>query len=86
MGQFCYLRLSLGIETVSCRLLLRIAWEQALLFRRAKQAARERVSNRQSRELPRLFSRATRASTFHDIPKWRPCSEAMLQMARMDMD
>ena len=24
MGQFCYLRLSLGIDTVSCRLLLRM--------------------------------------------------------------
>ena len=26
MVQFCYLRLNLGTETVSCRLLLQMAW------------------------------------------------------------
>ena len=35
--------------------------QQALLFGRAKQAARERAS--------RILSRASRASTFHDIPQ-----------------
>ena len=38
-----------------------VACEQALLFGRAKRAARERTS--------RLLSRASRASTFHDIPQ-----------------
>ena len=28
MVQFCYLRLSLGTETVSCRLLLQMAWNE----------------------------------------------------------
>ena len=35
--------------------------QQALLFGRAKRAARERAS--------RILSRASRASTFHDIPQ-----------------
>ena len=47
-----------------------IAWEQALLFGRAKRAARERASQRRSREgQSRLLSRASRACTFHDIPQ-----------------
>ena len=36
-------------------------YQKALLFGRAKQAARERAS--------RLVSRASRAFTFHDIPQ-----------------
>ena len=51
---------------------LELAFEQALLFGRAKQGARERASERQSRPpLSRFLSRASRATTFHDIPKWR---------------
>ena len=47
-----------------------IACEQALLFGRAKRAARERASERRSREgQSRLLSRASRACTFHDIPQ-----------------
>ena len=42
--------------------------QQALLFGRAKRAARERAS--------RLLSRASRVSTFHDIPQIEACSEA----------
>ena len=52
--------------------LLSIACEQALLFGRAKRAAREREGERRSREGPaqsRLLSRASRACTFHDIPQ-----------------
>ena len=41
----------------------RIACEQALLFGRAKRAARERPPQ------SRLLSRASRACTFHDIPQ-----------------
>ena len=56
-----------------------VVCEQALLFGRAKQAARERASERQSREeapAPSFRARASRASAFHDIPKWRACSQA----------
>ena len=54
--------------------LLSIACEQALLFGRAKRAARERASELRNREGPpppqsRLLSRASRACTFHDIPQ-----------------
>ena len=50
-----------------------LACEQALLFGRAKRAARERASEREAARdrppLSRLFSRASRASTFLDIPQ-----------------
>ena len=53
-----------------------LACEQALLFGPAKRAARERASERRSRDGPtprpsqsRLLSRASRACTFHDIPR-----------------
>ena len=55
-----------------------VVCEQALLFGRVKQAARERASERQSREkppAPGFRARASRASAFHDIPKWRACSQ-----------
>ena len=51
------------------RLTLSLACKQALLFVRAKRAKRERASEWRSCEGPRLLSRASRASTFHDIPQ-----------------
>ena len=53
--------------------LLSIACVQALLFGRAKRAARERAIEPRSRKGPPpqslLLSRASRACTFHDIPQ-----------------
>ena len=47
-----------------------LACEQALLFGRAKPGARERASERRSREGPAPRSRvSSRACTFHDIPQ-----------------
>ena len=46
-----------------------LALEQALIFGREKRAAQERVSERRGREGPLPLSRASSASTFHDIPQ-----------------
>lgn len=50
-----------------------LALEQALIFGREKRAAQESVSERRGREGPLplsgLLSRASSASTFHDIPQ-----------------
>ena len=50
-----------------------LALEQALIFGREKRAAQESVSQRRGREGPLplsgLLSRASSASTFHDIPQ-----------------
>ena len=52
-------------STKDCVIDAYLACEQALLFGRAKRAAREGARGRQSR----LLSRASRACTFHDIPQ-----------------
>ena len=60
--------------------LVYIACEQALLFGRTKRAAQEHSSERRRPPAPprlRLLSRASRAFTFHYIPKWRACSQAI---------
>ena len=68
------------LGTFRQRLKRRGACKQALLFGRAKQAVRERASDRakprgakeilpRPAPLSRLLSHASRASTFHDIPQ-----------------
>ena len=53
-----------------------IACEEALLFGRAKRAARARASERRSRESP-VSSRVPLARVLFTIsPKWRACSQA----------
>ena len=51
----------------------RLAWEQALLFGASEASSARTLFSRASE---RLLSRASRACTFHDIPKWRACSQA----------
>ena len=66
-------RLLVVEEACKCRC------EQALLFGRAKRAARSRgkeILSLPRLPLSRLLSRASRASTFHDIPQVESCSHA----------
>ena len=68
---------------------LGLACEQALLFWRAKEAVLERTNERQSREGPPpassspLACLSARASTFHDIHKWKEGLHALFFDMRM---
>ena len=71
------------ISVALCSIYVKLACEQALLFGRAKRAARPRGAGLSLPQPPqsRLLSRASRACTFHDIPQMESLLAGYVKLA-----